>query len=270
MNDSKTFSPEMILNNLNSHVPPLKIELADSVTSTNKILKERASVLEKIVPTILVAKKQTEGRGRFGRHFVSDISNGLYMSLLLPIETAVENEPQYTILTAAAMVKTLESLTSKKIGIKWVNDLYHNKRKIAGILAETVFSQKEQKITGIIIGIGLNLSVNQQEIPLELQNKMGGLFTQSDTPPPEYLLISEFINTFFDMLQDSTQTFFSVYREHSFVLGKKVTFYHQQEKITALATAISEYGELIVTLPDKSLLTLSSGEISLDSIEETH
>ena len=108
--------------------------------------------------TIVIAARQTAGRGRMRRKWESPEGKGLWFSMILRPTIAAEYCAQITLLTAVAAVKALQVLTDKKFSIKWPNDIYWKDKKIAGILIEN--SLFRDRIDTCIIGIGLN--VNQE------------------------------------------------------------------------------------------------------------
>ena len=111
--------------------------------------------------TVLIAERQTGGRGRRGRSFLSP-SGGLYMSILLRELPYDGDAAIMTSVAAVAFRRALQRFCDEKIGIKWVNDLLINGRKLAGILTEGVVEQN--CIKGVVVGIGVNL----EEVPDEV------------------------------------------------------------------------------------------------------
>ncbi|MBS8048933.1 bifunctional biotin--[acetyl-CoA-carboxylase] synthetase/biotin operon repressor, partial [Streptococcus suis] len=73
----------------------------------------------------------------------------------------------YTILAAAAVVKAIQSLCDLDVQIKWVNDIYLGHKKVAGILTEAISSMENQRVTDVIIGVGINVRID--DFPKELQ-----------------------------------------------------------------------------------------------------
>ena len=250
---------------LSSYWPTISTQSWAILPSTNTFLKEQLSRKE-LKPQhvhLVVADKQTQGRGRLGRSFVSSIYNGLYLSVYLPFEMKDGQFPPFTLIAAAALTQAIESLTSFAIVIKWVNDLYYKQKKIAGILTETTLDTETNQINGVIIGVGLNLSCFPDEIPLELKEKMGSLFKPGEERFSRHQLITTFLHFFHELLTDDTQRYYSIYREHSIVLGKRVSFLDKGQLTTGIATDISPDGALTIQLEDQSQITLMAGEISL-------
>ncbi|MGX6962079.1 biotin--[acetyl-CoA-carboxylase] ligase [Vagococcus xieshaowenii] len=256
-----------LTNQLQNKWPMITIDHQAILSSTNTVLKQmiQSKEITSEHPYLLIADKQTNGRGRLGRQFVSDIYNGLYLSLYIPFNVSSHELPAFTLIAAAALTQTIEKLTGFEIGIKWVNDLYFNQKKIAGILTETTLDLETNQINGIIIGTGVNLSAFPEQIPVDLQHKMGALFEPGHESITREELITNYLNHLSSLLNDPSKAYYPIYCKHSFVLGKEISFQKNGKTITGQAVKIMEDGRLLVTLPDLSTITLLAGEISLQS-----
>ena len=121
-----------------------------SVTSTNDIAIKK--IKEGIPSGLIVAKKQIKGRGRYGNKWIY-LKNNLFMSIFFNLNNNI-NLKKLTSISCKIVKKSLLKLLNKKITIKQPNDLLINKKKVCGILQETVFF-KNKKFA--IIGIGINV-----------------------------------------------------------------------------------------------------------------
>ena len=132
----------------------IKIQKFKKVKSTNdtalKLIKK--NILE---PTLILSEQQTDGRGRVGRKWISKNGN-LFISLFFRFDQNKINFKQFAILNAFLLKKAISSKISKKLKIKWPNDLLYNNQKFCGILQEVI---KFNNFDYIIIGIGLNTNV---------------------------------------------------------------------------------------------------------------
>lgn len=209
--------------------------------------------------TLYLAPYQTDGKGRFGRHYYCPEQGGIYMSLHLKPQLPFEDLPSYTLLTAASICKAIKDLTLIDVQIKWVNDLYLNGKKIGGILTEAISSIETGLVTDLIIGVGLNFAI--AEFPEELQDKAGSLFYQKP-PIRRNELIGEIWKNLYTL--DPAELLY-LYRQQSLVLGRTVSFTQNQESYQGIATEISDKGQLLVRLKDGQEIWLNSGEISLES-----
>ena len=243
----------------------LEIIVAEELASTNQTLKKMA-IDGCHSPTLLIAKKQTETRGRFGRaYFVGDSAQGTYFSLLLQPDKKFAEVTQYTLITAVAMARTIEQISPQPVSIKWVNDIYIEGRKVAGILSEAITDFETQSIQAIVIGIGTNFSIPQAAFPDELQSRASSIFPDGPSSVSRNEFIARFIQEFFALINDTAPDYLEEYRQRSFVIGRNVTFRQQQAEFAGQAIGISPEGELIVQLDNGQTMQLSSGEISLTS-----
>ncbi|MBR3862676.1 MAG: biotin--[Clostridia bacterium] len=95
------------------------------------------------------------GRGRKGRSFFSPDGTGIYMSLLLRPQIHAELALRITTVAAVSVCQAIEKLSSRKPGIKWVNDIYMDGRKVCGILTETALASGG-RLEYAVLGIGVN------------------------------------------------------------------------------------------------------------------
>ncbi len=107
-------------------------------------------------------------------------------------------------------------------------------------------------ISSIIIGIGLNFSIPQKQFPEAIQKKATS-FPDGQKSITRNQLISQIWKNFFHYLSEPTDEYLTLYREKSFVLGKKVQFTQKGQHYTGIAKEIGEHGELIVQIEDQFL-----------------
>ena len=128
----------------------LKKYLYKSVTSTNDVAIKK--IRQGFLSGIIISKKQTKGRGRYGNKWIS-IKNNLFMSVFFNLN---KNKSLKNLTSSICKIvqKSLLKLVKKKIKIKKPNDLLINEKKLCGILQETIF-YKSKKFA--IVGIGINV-----------------------------------------------------------------------------------------------------------------
>lgn len=223
----------------------VKVYSFNRIDSTNNEAKIRIEKGIKL-PALFIAKSQTAGKGTRGRNFYSD-GGGLYMSLALKTdETKVQ---RLTVLAAVAVAQSIEALTGKNVGIKWVNDIYLGGKKLCGILCERVND-------AVVIGIGVNLFV--KEFPDEIKDiavNLGGSIS------PEKLA-KEITNRILGLIC-SGQEFIEYYRSKSVLLGKEVSYVLNGNLYTGMAVDIDDSGALIVKDSEQNTAILSSGDVTL-------
>ena len=146
----------------------LPITVVEETQSTNTALRALA---EAGAPegTVYIAQSQTGGRGRMGRSFFSPAGTGLYLSLLLrPTTWEPARAAQLTAAAAAAMCEAIREVTGKEPGIKWVNDLLLDGKKVCGILTEASFSMESGVLEYAVLGLGVNVYPPEGGFPKEL------------------------------------------------------------------------------------------------------
>ncbi|HEM6115971.1 bifunctional biotin--[acetyl-CoA-carboxylase] ligase/biotin operon repressor BirA [Streptococcus pluranimalium] len=245
--------PDVISNALN-----LPVSYLVSSESTQQDAKT-AALNGAQAPHLYLAPNQTAARGRLGRHFHADKNGGIYMTLHLKPNASYDKLPPYTVLVASSIVKAISRLTDKSPEIKWVNDIFLDGKKIAGILSEAVTSVETGLVTDVFIGIGLNFHIST--FPNELDGIAASLFTETPNITRNDL-ICEIWKLFFNIPEHDH---IKVYKEKSLVLHKQVTYEKDNQVITAKVSDITDQGHLILETTDGQTLSLASGEVSLSS-----
>ena len=218
---------------------------------------------------VFIAKSQTAGRGRLGRSFFSPEETGLYMSLLLSVDEKLIDTDLITPAAGVAVSRTIEALTSRNPKIKWVNDIYVDRKKVCGILAEGIFSQTEGKIKQIILGIGVNLFEPKDGFPKEISNIATSLYGKKSENPTDvkYQFVEKLLENLKGVLysEDKNQVM-EEYKNRSLILGEEVTVITPQKQYVALVKDITKKGHLVVEYlenGDVKETELLSGEVSL-------
>ena len=135
----------------------IKIKNYKKVKSTNDVAIKliKRNILE---PTLITTEKQTNGRGRIGKKWIS-LKGNLFITLFFKFDQKRINFKQFAVLNAFLLKKVISNIISKKIKIKWPNDLLFNKLKFCGILQEVI---KFDNFEYLIVGIGLNTNTVPQ------------------------------------------------------------------------------------------------------------
>lgn len=240
----------------------LNIEVKKTVTSTNALLKEKAAAGAD-EGTVLIALSQTAGRGRFTRKFFSPLDSGIYMSILLRPRISAENATLITTAAAVAVAEAAENLSGRKTGIKWVNDVLIDGKKICGILTEASLNIESGELDYAVLGIGLNVYEPENGFPDEIKNIAGAIFKERGAGQKSRLEAAV-LESFFKYYEDlSERGFLNAYKERCIVLGKQINVLSQGGSRPATALDIDENCRLHVKYSDGSQTLLSSGEVSI-------
>lgn len=236
------------------------VEIVDEVDSTNDELKRRANDLED--GFVLIADTQNKGKGRNGRDFYSPKQSGIYMSLFLKPDLSIQHSLKLTACASVAIFEAIKKNYGLSSKIKWVNDVYLENKKIAGILCEASLEMNTASLEYMVIGMGLN--VHSFLKPQDLQNVAGSIEDFSEVKVNRNILIKDILNYFYQYYTNIHEnTFLPIYKENSYVLFKDVIIYEKQNAYPARVLDIDENANLIIQKEDKSIATLSSGEVSL-------
>lgn len=241
---------------LSKDLPIIVYKTIDSTNTQAKLAAESG----KYTRAVFLAVKQTAGRGRLGRSFVSDGGKGLYMSILTTGGNITDGIG-VTVYMAVIAARVIKRLTGLVVGIKWVNDLYAGGKKLAGILTEGRVNQGGV-LDYSVCGIGINLLSHSfpeqiRDIATSVEDECGAKIDVNDVAGE---LISEF---FANTSMIGTKEIADEYRSLSLVTGKRVTVIKADSTYTATVTDITDRCELDLLLDDGSREILSTGEVSV-------
>ncbi len=240
----------------------LPTEVFETLPSTNIVARERAAGG---APhgTVIVANTQSSGRGRRGRSFVSG-GLGIYMTVVLRPKTEGADAALITTAAAVAVRDAILEVCGRDCGIKWVNDLYYNGKKVCGILTEAATDLESGDISSVAVGIGVNFRGVAADFPRELREKAGFLFEPGEGEVRRVGLIAKIAsNLLIRAEQLKGREFMDEYRRHSIVLGRRVEYVRGGKTFVATALDIDQNGGLEVLRDDGVRETVTAGEVSV-------
>ena len=249
-----------ILKHLGHHPWAELLQVHEVLDSTNTYAKELA---RQGVPegTVVIAQSQTGGRGRLGRSFHSPHS-GLYLSLILRPNCPADELMHLTCAVAVAACDAVEQTCGLRPGIKWINDLLMDGKKLGGILTELIFDG-DGTVSAAVIGIGINC--HSVVFPKELQNLACCLSEFTDRTDSCLLAANLILN-----LSSMNQQLFShrerimeCYRQNCVTLGKQVRVISPTGVETGVAQRLNNDGSLTVLFDNGQRQNVNSGEVSV-------
>lgn len=253
--NSDVLSADEILNFAENKI---KVFYEETVDSTNNYAKRILADGENDV-FLAVSAQQTAGRGRQGKVFYSPKGTGVYMSLVVHPDSPLQNAVSATTAAAVAVCRAIEKITDKRPGIKWVNDVYLDGKKICGILTEAVSDFESATVSSVIIGIGVNIKT--ADFPDSVEN--GGCL---DADVGRARLVAAVSDELLKIVNGSYNDFIDYYRSHSIVIGKNIKYLENGIWKEAKATGVDDFGGLEIILPNGEHQTLRSGEITIREI----
>ncbi len=198
---------------------------------------------------VIWAKKQTAGKGRMSRNWVSADGN-LFVSVLLQPEKPLSEASQLSFVAAMAVIESLVDLLpkGKKIHCKWPNDILIGDKKLGGILLES-FSTPD---TGnwVVVGVGVNVDSfpPRTEFPATSLKDVGVELVSAK------IILSRFIHHFIERYnQWNTKGFAPVrkdWEQYAWGIGKTITARLPDEEMEGIAEGIDPQGALILKLKD--------------------
>ncbi len=232
--------------------------ILDETDSTNARMKawargeDDALFPDRALPAMLIAGRQTAGRGRLGRRFYSPDGTGLYMTIALP--PVPGDAPPVTIAAAVAVAGALEARGFAP-AIKWVNDLFLNHKKICGILAEIAGD-------AVIVGIGVNILAPEGGFPEDIRDIAGAL----NRPVRRDELAGDIAARLIAWTRRiDDPCLIAEYAERMPLVGREITYQKENMPCSAVVLGVDSLGGLIVRAPCGGQTILRAGEISLGS-----
>lgn len=236
----------------------LRFETLDS-TNTEAINQAKRGAKEGLC---VVAERQTAGRGRHGRDWISPKGAGLYFSVVLRPKIEMRFLPLVTLTSAVAVHDLLSENYNLKPDIKWANDVLISDKKICGILAEMVETTKG---SAIVVGIGINLK--SSNFPPEIGKIAASIEAETgETLNVEILLenLTKQISKFYKILSEENgaeKIRRKWTRRSSYASGKSVRVVLENETIFGETCGIEENGALRVRSESGEIRIIQAGDV---------
>lgn len=241
------------------------IEVHATIDSTNVRAKALAAAGAP-EGTVVIADLQTAGRGRLGRSFLSPAGSGIYLSLILRPQCPPAQLMHLTCAAAVASCDAVEEVLGFRPGIKWINDLVADKKKLAGILTELSIDPRSGLVDYAVVGIGINCGQQPQDFPPELRDIACSAAMVTGTPVDRAPLTAALIRAFHQMrmtLTTGKADTMDRYRRDCVTLGRQILVIRGEEQREGQALSLDDDGALTVRFADGRMDTVLSGEVSV-------
>ena len=214
--------------------------------------------------TIVVAEKQTSGRGRLSRKWHSPPGLGIWLSLILRPQISLAWVPALSLCATLACIQTTEKLTGKIALLKWPNDAFLNGKKFSGVLTE--LSAEADRMNFVVLGIGINLNHTARDFPRLLRGKATSLRIESK----KRISRVEFLQSFLEHLEEiyinykkeGLEKFKPEIMKKFYLLNKEVVAQAGDRRITGRAVGIDSYGALVLETKH-GLEKVTAGDVTL-------
>ena len=264
ISNSELLLPWEITSNLKTEIIGKQAYYFDSIDSTqNQALKMAEDT--KNNGSIIVASKQTGGKGRSGRKWISP-QGGIWLSIILQPSFDISITTLFPIASSLALSIAIEKTFSVKPEVKWPNDLTIKGKKIAGMLVDV--SLESNKIENLVLGVGINFDVNVKQIEKSLKGTpnfygVASLEGQKQKIKPIQLVqrfLVELEKIYKSLHTKQTKKIILEWTKRSSTIGKDIELNTVTEKIKGKAIKIEEDGSLIV-LEGKKTHKIIAGDI---------
>ncbi len=211
--------------------------------------------------TLVLAETQTRGRGRLGRHWVSQKFKGIYFSLLLKPKVLPAEAAVLTLLAAVAVCEAVKAVTGITCLIKWPNDVLVNNKKLGGILTELV--AELDRVNFVIIGIGLNVNNDSGGLLGSAISLKAASHSQEKINRVELLqeILRRIEDNYFVFSDKGAAPVLDKWRDFNLTLGQKVRIALAKVHVEGQAVDIDFDGGLLVRKGNGQLQKFMSGDV---------
>jgi len=253
--DSKLMLPWEIADGLKTRFIGKKIYYYDTIDSTQNVALKIATN-SKEDGTVVISQRQTKGRGRMGRKWISP-HGGIWLSIILHPKFEISHTTIFPIASSIALATAIEKTIGIQPELKWPNDVTINGKKVAGMLVDTSIESNE--IEYMVLGVGINFKVNPAKIEKSIKNSghfygVTTLTGKKEANPK--LLIQSFLyelEKVIDLLDEGrTKKIINIWSKKSSNIGKVVTVKTSNGKIRGKFSKLDKDGALLITKNNKT------------------
>jgi BirA family transcriptional regulator, biotin operon repressor / biotin---[acetyl-CoA-carboxylase] ligase len=206
---------------------------------------------------IIVSKKQTGGKGRLGRKWISP-DGGLWFSIIIHPKFDVSIITLFPLASSLALAYAIEKTLRKKPELKWPNDVTLNRKKVAGMLVD--LSLASNSIEDLILGVGINFKIDSAKLEKSIKNTrnnygVASLVKKNENVNPVKLVQSFLVELekICDLLnQGKISRIISEWTKRSLTIGKKASVSTSTGKISGQAIRIDDDGALVISHSKKT------------------
>ena len=240
---------------------------------------------------LIVSEKQTSGKGRYGRDFYSDNSNGIYFTVKINrenIDLSIGDITFFPLIAAVSVSQAVSSVCNIDLYIKWPNDLLYKLppsngapgssrpthetplkeggenggyKKLCGILTEASIEAETRDVSYVVVGIGLNINNDIKDFPDDIKNTAASLNIISGKKYNRAEILCEIVDIFTQFLNTPHELLLEEYRK-KLLIGIDISFAQNGRKFIGKTVGITKNGNLIVSLENGEEAIIRSGEIN--------
>ena len=267
VNETEKLLPWEITNDLKTKEIGKRVYYFEEIDSTQNFAQQIA-LDKKENGTIVIAEKQTAGRGRLDRKWTSP-KGGIWFSLIIHPKFDVSTSTLVPIAGAVALAKSIKTTLDVDVSVKWPNDITLDGKKVAGMLVDASF--QANNIDYLILGIGINFDIDSKKIEKRLSKSpnfygIDSLRKKDDDTPPK-ILLREFLVQFEKILTQLNKgektKIVKEWTKKADNIGKKISINTSDGKISGISQGIDNDGAIKLKT-SKGIKKIFVGDVVLE------
>lgn len=242
------------------------LHVLDTVDSTNDEASRQLAA-GRATPFAVLARKQTHGRGRFGRAWHSESSANLYASFAFHPRVEPERMQTFTLWMGVNVCMMLEKFAGVAPGIKWPNDILFDGRKAGGMLTEARIDA--DRIRDLVFGLGLNVNSPAAGWPADLAKRAVSLAEITGAPLDLNRLAAALVGRVLLAFQtftdgDHLETFADLWNRHDVLRGRRITLLEGGRRHPGTVTGLDDEGALLLRDTHGKVHRFRAGEVTME------
>ena len=244
------------------------LEIHDYIDSTNRYLVEKTRS-QSTTGWVCFAELQSAGKGRRGREWVSPFGSNIYLSIAWQFpQGGMSSLSGLSLAVGVAVIRALNELQIHEVCLKWPNDIFHQGKKLGGILIEV--SGETDGICNAVIGVGLNLFLSENKAQTITQAWTDISQITGQTPLFRNVLAGCLLNHLLPVIagfeEHGIQAYLEEWRRYDCLNGLPVTLFIAKQTIEGTVMGVNEQGLLLLQRKDGNIQTFASGEVSFSEV----
>ena len=261
-----TLTPVLIQAYLKTRAARVSLVCLPEVDSTNSEA-ERQLAAGHAVPLVVLSRRQTAGRGRFGRAWHSVDRGNLYASFVFRPQLEPARMQTFTLWMGLNVCDLIANFTRLQPGLKWPNDLLFDGRKIGGMLTEARIDADQ--IRDLVFGLGLNVNGSPAALPRELAPHATSLAACLGQPLDlnrlTAALVGRVLLAYNHFVEGGYQDQFAdLWNRYDLLRGRTISLLQGTRRFTGVATGIDDEGSLLIRTDAGRPLRFRAGEVTLE------
>ena len=242
-----------------------RVHYFDEIESTQRTAAEFAA-RGALHGEVIIAERQTAGRGRMGRQWHSPPGVNFYGTFILRPDIPVAEAALLSLVAGVAVAETMELVAPRIVALKWPNDVWLGGRKAGGMIAEAV-TDSHHRLACVLLGIGMNLNLAPEHIPPELRDRATSVMAATGRPCDRIELAGELFSRLESRYMETMSGGFAAVRpaweRYSALDGRKVTIVDGHTRIAGTVRGIGPDGALLLEADGQSVRILA-GDVSVE------